>query len=484
MAATALPPEGLDGVSWEVWTKAARDLRARFAEQARLSRDVALDAIAAIQAIAADGEASVGITRLAPGPAEIARVEDGLLSGFDLPVGDEVGSDRCRQADPSDRAIATGGGAQATPQAPPGSRRIARRRFHPRARRQLLDRGLTMSIGDDGPGGTGAAPRPSSSFSIAGPDAGGPGIAGTLRSSYLGFVRDRNLDLALRRGFDELAVRRRDGSRAEGESVVILGESGAGKSECIRLALARLARPDAEGVVGPVLAVSVVCTGSSTLRILGEAILEKCHHVIRGGLREKEIWRQVRIHLQLHEIRVVHIDEVGNLVETANATDRQRIVNTMKALINNPDWPVVLVLSGTPAIAPALREDRQRTRRLTWISMNALRAPKNNVTLARFAASLCAKAAIASDPTFEEAIAPCLVHAAGRQVGLAADMSTRTVLNALDEERPATIPSSPRIGSRPIPSSRWTCAPAREPTRIAKERRPARSGGRRRRGGG
>ena len=108
--------EGLDGVSFEIWTQAATDLRRRFADQAAISRDVVLDAIEAIQAIAAQAEARVGVDRLAPSAAAVATVEAELLSGFELPPGVDddpdggEGSTRGDGGDPFARAFATGGG--------------------------------------------------------------------------------------------------------------------------------------------------------------------------------------------------------------------------------------------------------------------------------------------------------------------------------------------------------------------------------------
>ncbi len=100
--------QGLAGVSWATWTSAAADLRARYANAAAITRNVVLDAIAAITAIAAEGEASVGITRLAPTLEEVERVETGLLAGFELP--DEAMDDAGIEAqNPFERAIATGG---------------------------------------------------------------------------------------------------------------------------------------------------------------------------------------------------------------------------------------------------------------------------------------------------------------------------------------------------------------------------------------
>ncbi len=109
--------EGLDGVSWETWTAAARDLRRRYADQAALTRDIVLDAIEAIKAIAAEAERSVGIDRLSPTADEVKRLEDSLLAGFDVP-GAEDDEDPARPDDPFARAFETGGGAPPPPDAP------------------------------------------------------------------------------------------------------------------------------------------------------------------------------------------------------------------------------------------------------------------------------------------------------------------------------------------------------------------------------
>ena len=128
----------------------------------------------------------------------------------------------------------------------------------------------------------------------------------------------------------------------------------------------------------------------------------------------------------------MHVDEVSKLTENAHDDDRKRIVNNFKALINNPDWPVVLVLSGVPSLGPVLRKDQQLARRLRWIELEPLSSPEDNLTLAKFAKALCSAAGIAPLHGFDTTVAARLVHGACNQLGLAAEMCVEAVENAVD----------------------------------------------------
>ena len=120
-------------------------------------------------------------------------------------------------------------------------------------------------------------------------------LGAILRSKYIGSPRDGKLKNAIDDCLRVLASSRGDDVRQEGRGIAVLAASGAGKTKCIRRAL-RLHPLFAETGINKrgSRAVSVVCTGSCTLRILGEELLKACTHEIKEGLRENEVWRQVR----------------------------------------------------------------------------------------------------------------------------------------------------------------------------------------------
>ncbi len=271
-----------------------------------------------------------------------------------------------------------------------------------------------------------------------------------LRSVYISSHRDDELRSLLDNCLAKISVRRRDGTPFEGRGIAVLGESGAGKSHCVRRALSRHPIFSSTGVNGPdSMAVSVVCLGSCTLRILGESILTACGYDAEPGLRENEVWRLARLHLELQGALVVHIDEVINLIENANEADQQRVINNFKALINNPSWPVTLILSGIPSIKPSLKKDPQLRRRLHWIGLAPLTSSIDNATILSFSTTLCAKAALVISDDFESGVAARLIHAACHQLGLAAEMcidavehAVRQQFGVIQDRSPAVAPTS------------------------------------------
>ncbi len=262
-----------------------------------------------------------------------------------------------------------------------------------------------------------------------------------LHQVYIGTDRDDEFATALDACLDGLAILGKDGSRFEGRGIAVLADSGAGKTTTIGRALKRHPLFSEAGVNAPgCRAVSVKCLGSCTLRVLGEMLLEASGYVgLKEGLRENVVWQMLRARLKTLGVVCVHVDEVNNLLENSNADDHQRIVNNCKALINNPEWPVVLVISGTPMIGEAFRRDTQLRRRIDWMRLPHLQSPDDNDTLAAYVAALCRIADVAHPAEFGAAIAPRLVHASDRQLGTAAEIAVTAVERAIDGGGPLKI---------------------------------------------
>ncbi len=103
------------GLDLETWLESVRDLRRRFAEQAKLSEHIVLAAIRAISQMA-DGamrRASIDATR--PGADEIEREERHLLLGFEIVDDDTL----VRDAEPTPKANVLDGGIPVARARPP-----------------------------------------------------------------------------------------------------------------------------------------------------------------------------------------------------------------------------------------------------------------------------------------------------------------------------------------------------------------------------
>ena len=253
-----------------------------------------------------------------------------------------------------------------------------------------------------------------------------------MKSLYFRTNRDAVVSEALEDGLTELAIRPGGGGRFEGRGQAVIAETGAGKSRLIRHVLA--AHPLFAGFGDPesnCAAVSVKCPGACTLRVLGIEILRATGYPIDDAL-ENVAWVKVRERLKMLGVLVLHIDEINNLVGTINPVEDRKIRNSLKALINREDWPVVLILSGTPDCAPILRRNKALRRRLDWNWLQPLTPPADNATVAGQIGELC-KAAAIEPPSADVAnkLVPRLMHAAWHQFGTTVEIAIKAVTIAL-----------------------------------------------------
>lgn len=86
------------------------------------------------------------------------------------------------------------------------------------------------------------------------------------------------------------------------------------------------------------------------------ATLLAAGYPVTRELREAEVWQIVPVVLKQRGVFFLHFDEVGHVLQCHNPVEIQKVRNTFKALMQSKDWPVWLILSGTPDIA-ALTQD-------------------------------------------------------------------------------------------------------------------------------
>ncbi len=73
-----------------------------------------------------------------------------------------------------------------------------------------------------------------------------------------------------------------------------------------------------------------------------------------------------QVHYQLKELKIIllHFDEAQDIWGNANKPQRIAVINTLKSLSQNKEWPVILVLSGTEELKEMLNQDQQLGRRI------------------------------------------------------------------------------------------------------------------------
>jgi len=199
-----------------------------------------------------------------------------------------------------------------------------------------------------------------------------------LHRSYLKTARDGELEAELERLIDTSSLILH-GRRAEGRALVVVGQSGAGKTHAIR----RLIESRREllpenlplGMSMPI--VSITAPSPCTLKQLGVELLRVLGYPIERDIRENVAWSRVREQLRLRKVRIVHIDEAQHAVRLMNTQEIQKLSDTFKNVMQQPDWPVCLVLSGLPSLTEFAQRDIQLGRRCRFFSFDAVTFPRH-----------------------------------------------------------------------------------------------------------
>jgi hypothetical protein len=168
-------------------------------------------------------------------------------------------------------------------------------------------------------------------------------------------------------------------NRAPGKALCIVAPAGAGKSSLVRENLRDNPAFPNWGVKGawcPM--VSIAAPAPSTLGVLGIRLLELMEYDgIQRDLSENKVWLRVREQLRLNNILFLWIDDLNNVLHVASEEEIQKIRDTIKDLLSNPEWPVQLIVSGTKDLLPFFRFDRQVRRRFRFLWLGKL-TPKQD----------------------------------------------------------------------------------------------------------
>lgn len=191
-----------------------------------------------------------------------------------------------------------------------------------------------------------------------------------LHGQYFGLDRDVKLNSALKALQRSVAAHRpEEATRPDKRRIVVIcGESGAGKTRAITQHIRKFPalQPyvDKDGVQARPLLCFEAPSPCSPKRLALEG-LKALGLPVRNTVKEHEAWDAFRTALRTHRVNIVMIDEAQQAFETSNEVQRQLVRNTLKHLVQMPDWPVRLVLAGVSPLFEFLSCDRQLRNRMT-----------------------------------------------------------------------------------------------------------------------
>lgn len=262
-------------------------------------------------------------------------------------------------------------------------------------------------------------PKPNARTTVgeAGVMAAGTEVMERIRRQ---FIRTRR-DTTLADGFATLLAdlcERPDGpdeGPREAGLLLVLGESGAGKTRSLRRMFA--SHPGLERLEGTLLSLSA--PSPCGVKELGLAVLEQTRYPMnRARATGPEIWSVVRKRLGALGVRILHIDEAQHATQLRDAGEREKLRNTLKALLVDPVHPVAIVLSGLPGIAPFVTADQQLSRRATFIGVAPVELPADGGMLRKTLEAFTKIAGLTMAAEETARLLPRLVHASDRRLGI------------------------------------------------------------------
>jgi hypothetical protein len=258
-----------------------------------------------------------------------------------------------------------------------------------------------------------------------------------IQKMYQPTVRDVELENRFKRMIE--VVHRHDLAKARGETFVVgrlaearclwvVGNPGVGKTRSLQRAFIQKF-PDygKRGVYCPL--VTVNAQSPFTLAEFAKRIIAAATGLEpERDFNEKAAWRVARAAMS-GRVRFLHIDEAQNFMETNNPVEMTRGRNAIRSLLQDLNWPVSLIFSGTPASLKLGNGDVQVGRRRDVVHFEDMDATRFLPILAEMLASYCAKAKLASHEELDDSFLERLMHAAWSRFGVAVEY----MHDALDE---------------------------------------------------
>lgn len=148
-------------------------------------------------------------------------------------------------------------------------------------------------------------------------------------------------------------------------------------------------------------------------------MLEALGYPLRRDRSAHIIWQLVKAQFAERQVLFLHLDEAQDFSRHHNRNDQHAVVSTLKALMQSPQWPVGLILSGMPELLDLVNLDPQLARRLKPVEHRPL---KTSVDGGMIVAAIRQYAAIAHVPVDDKLRKPRfvrrLVHAADHCFGI------------------------------------------------------------------
>ncbi|KIC29722.1 hypothetical protein RA25_19770 [Leisingera sp. ANG-S5] len=210
----------------------------------------------------------------------------------------------------------------------------------------------------------------------------------------------------------------------EVEAIALTGAPGSGKTTAVDYTISKhkdLILASHEQDVCEVIQFKM--PSPVTLKTVGGALSVALGYDLRRDKSAALIWQHVRRILKERKTLFVHLDELQDIYVSKADRTRSEVVNTLKSVMNNKDWPVGLILSGTPDLLHMVNADRQLQRRVRVIQLSSVSFATHGRDVFELLGKYAQESALSVASALEEDdFLKRLIHSAVNEFGQIIDM--------------------------------------------------------------
>lgn len=228
------------------------------------------------------------------------------------------------------------------------------------------------------------------------------------------------------------------GNRREGAVILVLGETGAGKTHAVRRFLG--SHPAYKGFDNAsedgknTAAIHVEVTAPGNFLSIGMQILEATGYPVVRNLKGREIRSLLTDRFRMLGTTVLYLDEMHSVTDTAKINEIDDLLAALKGLVASPIWPIIVIVSGLPRLAAVIEKSPEVTRRTRPVSCQPLTSDNTDDRdmLTELILDLASIGQLRMTDALVTTLIPRLFHAASNQLGYAITLIQRAIGSALD----------------------------------------------------
>lgn len=210
----------------------------------------------------------------------------------------------------------------------------------------------------------------------------------------------------------------------EAEAIALTGAPGSGKTTAVDHAISKrkdLVLSSHGKEICEIIQLQV--PSPATLKTVGGTLSEALGYQLVRDKSAALIWQHARKLLKERRTLFVHLDEAQDIYLSKGDRARNEVVNTLKSIMNNKDWPVGLILSGTPDLLHMINADRQLQRRVRVVQLSAVSFVSHGRDVSDLVGEFARESGLSAVPALSEAeFLKRLIHSAASEFGLIIDM--------------------------------------------------------------